>query len=112
MKKSKINFEVELDENSIPENIVWEATDKPGDADHTNAISIAVWDDIEKNTMRLDLWTKEMPIHEMKKFYIDALGGMAQSILNATGDENISKALNDLSDKLGKNLEEELRGNS
>jgi gliding motility-associated protein GldC len=109
MKKSEIHFEVELDDKSVPENIIWSATDKPGDADHTNAISIAVWDDIEKNTMRLDLWTKEMPIHEMKKFYVDALGGMAQSILNATGDEFMSNQLNTLCDQLGKRLEEELK---
>lgn len=109
MKKSEIHFEVELDENSVPENIIWNATDKPGDADHTNAISIAVWDDVEKNTMRLDLWTKEMPIHEMKKFYVDTLGGMAQSLLNATGDEFMSNELNSLCDRLGKRLEEELK---
>lgn len=110
MKKSEIHFEVSLDENSIPEDIVWSATDKPGDADHTNAISISVWDGIEKNTMRLDLWTKEMPVHEMKKFYIDSLGGMAQSLLNATGDDKMAAKMNDLCDQLGKTLEEELKG--
>lgn len=110
MKKSEINFTVELDENNIPEDITWNATDKPGDNDHTKAISLSIWDDIEKNTMRLDLWTKEMEVHEMKKFYIDALGGMSQSLLNATGDEFMSNEINQLCDKLGKKLEEELKG--
>ncbi len=109
MKKSEIHFDITLDKNSVPEDIVWHATDKEGDEDHTSAISIAIWDDIEKNTMRLDLWTKEMPIHEMKKFYIDALGGMAQSLLNATGDENMSEKINKLCDQLGKGLEKELK---
>ena len=109
MKKSDIHFDITLDENSVPEDITWNATDKPGDDDHTKAISIAVWDDNEKNTMRLDLWTKDMPVPEMKKFYIDALGGMGQSILNATGDEQMSKEINDLCDKLGKTLEQELK---
>ena len=72
MKKSEIHFDIQLDDNNIPDDITWNATDKPGDADHTKAISIAVWDDAEKNTMRLDLWTKDMPVHEMKKFYIDS----------------------------------------
>lgn len=109
MKKSEINFTVELDEQNIPENIVWNATDKPGDDDNTKAISIAVWDDIEKNTMRLDLWTKDMPIYEMKKFYIDALGGLSQSLLTATGDENMAQKINSLCDNLGKDLESELQ---
>jgi len=110
MKNSEIHFEVKLDENSIPEDIIWSATDKPGEADHTNSVSISVWDDLEKNTMRLDLWTKEMPIHEMKKFYIDSLGGMAQSLLNATGDEKMAAKMNELCDLLGKQLEDELKG--
>ena len=109
MKTSEIHFTVELDENNIPENITWNATDKPGEDDHTNAISIAVWDDLEKNTMRLDLWTKEMQMVEMKKFYIDALGGMAQSLLNATGDEAMATEISALSDRLGKLLEKELK---
>lgn len=108
MKKSEINFKIELDEQNVPDNILWDATDKPGEADHTKAISVAVWDDIEKNTMRLDLWTKDMPVLEMKKFYIDALGGMSQSLLAATGDENMANRINELCDSLSKNLEGEL----
>ena len=110
MKKSEINFSIELDDQNVPDNILWNATDKPGDDDdHTRAISIAVWDDIEKNTMRLDLWTKDMPIHEMKKFYIDALGGMSQSLLSATGDEKMANSIDALCTQLGKHLEEELK---
>jgi gliding motility-associated protein GldC len=111
MKKSAIHFDITLDENNVPETITWKATDKPGGEDHTNAISIAVWDDPEKNTMRLDLWTKEMPIQEMKKFYIDSLGGMAQSLLNATADEQMAADINKLCDKLGKRLAAELDNN-
>jgi gliding motility-associated protein GldC len=109
MKKSDINFKIELDEQNVPESILWDATDKPGDADHTKAISVAVWDDIEKNTMRLDLWTKDMPVLEMKKFYVDALGGMSQSLLSATGDEGMASQISTLCDVLSKTLEEELK---
>lgn len=109
MKTSEINFTVELDKDNVPENITWNATDKPGDDDNTKAISIAVWDDTEKNTMRLDLWTKDMQVYEMKKFYLDALGGMAQSILNATADEKMSGDINQLCDRLGRYLEDELK---
>jgi len=109
MKTSEINFKIILDENNVPEKIDWIATDKPGESESTNAINISVWDNEEKNTMRIDLWTKEMQVHEMKKFYIDNLGGMSQSILSATGDEVMATAINDLCDKLGKHLEQELK---
>lgn len=110
MKKSEINFKIQLDDNNIPETIQWDATDKPGKLDHTKAITIGIWDDVEKNTMRLDLWTKDMPIHEMKMFYIDALSGMAQSILSATGDENMANSITKLCDTLGKQIEKNLKG--
>ncbi|MCF6361314.1 MAG: gliding motility protein GldC [Cyclobacteriaceae bacterium] len=108
MKKSEINFKIQLDEHNVPEIIKWNATDKPGGLDHTKAITIGIWDDVEKNTMRLDLWTKEMPVDEMKMFYIDALSGMAQSILSATGDEKMASSINKLCDTLGKELKSNL----
>ena len=110
MKKSEINFKIELDEQNVPESIQWDATDKPGIIDHTNAIIIGIWDDVEKNTLRLDLWTKEMQMHEMKKFYIDAMSGMAQSLLTATGDEKMAQSISNLCNSLGKGLEKELSG--
>ena len=66
----------------------------------TKAISVALWDHIQKNTLRIDLWTKEMPVEEMKRFYVDCLGGIAQNVLTATGDEHMSQEINSLCDRL------------
>ena len=100
MTKSEINFTVELDEERVPEKIHWDATEKPEEVGtETSAINISIWDPEVKNTMRIDLWTKEMPVDEMKKFYIDCLGGMAQSLLSSTGDEFMSAEMNALCDK-------------
>lgn len=41
-----------------------------------------------------------MTTDDMKKFYIDCLGGLSQSILNSTGDEFMSKETNNLCEKL------------
>jgi len=112
MKKSIIHFDIILDEKSIPESIVWDASDKPGDPEHTKSISVAVWDDKEKNAMCLDLWTKEMPVLEMKKFYLDTMAGMAQSLLTATGDQTMSSAINSLCEELGDKLQNEVKNQS
>ncbi|MBL7874742.1 MAG: gliding motility protein GldC, partial [Cyclobacteriaceae bacterium] len=88
MKKSTINFSIELDSKNVPERILWDATDKPEDTpSETKSISVSLWDDKQKNTMRIDLWTKDMPVDEMKRFYIECVGGIAQSVLSSTGDE-------------------------
>ena len=91
MKESKINFNVTLDDNNVPEKIIWEATDQSedGPAD-TKAISLSIWDQKLMNTLRIDLWTKDMPLFEMKRFYIDMIGGLGQSLLRATGDAEMA----------------------
>lgn len=108
MRKTNINFTVELDQNNIPDKILWDASDKPDAAPaETKSISISLWDEAQKNTLRIDLWTKDMPVDEMKRFYIDCLGGLAQSILTATGDEVMAAETNALCDRLVKHLNSE-----
>lgn len=108
MKKSTIQFTVELDENNVPDRILWEATDKPGEElSETKSISIALWDHIQKNTMRIDLWTKDMPVDDMKRFYIDCIGGLSQSSLTATGDELMAREMRSLCDRLVEHLKKE-----
>jgi len=105
MKKSTINFTVELDQNNIPDKIFWEATDKPDPGlSETKAISVALWDHTQKNTLRIDLWAKDMPVDEMRRFYIDCIGGLAQSALTATGDEYMANEINALCERLVKHL--------
>ncbi len=63
MKKSTINFTIELDQNNIPDKILWEATGKPEPGpSETKSISVALWDHTQKNTLRIDLWAKDMPV--------------------------------------------------
>ena len=88
MKKSEIKFVVTLDKENIPEKIEWMAEDSLNpDLSDTKSISISLWDEKKKHTLGIDLWTKEMNTDDMKRFYIDCLGGLSQSILNSTGDE-------------------------
>lgn len=108
MKKSAINFSIELDNNNVPEKIQWDATDKPDPGlTETKSISVALWDHKQKNTLRIDLWTKDMPVDEMKRFYIECLGGLAQSALSSTGDEFMASEINALCDRLVEHVRNE-----
>ena len=101
MKKSSINVEISLDENSIPEKIQWQADDMPDQGwQESKAISISIWDPQQHDSLSLDLWTKEMNVDDMKKFYINLLGSAASTILSATGDEIMSEKLKSLCDEL------------
>lgn len=108
MKKSTINFEVSLDDKNVPEQILWQASDQGEEGmESTKSISISIWDHIQRNTLRIDLWTKDMPVDEQKRFYIDCIGGLAQSILNATGDEFMASEMNKLCDRFIEHIQNE-----
>ena len=108
MKKSTIQFEVELDNQNIPTRILWDATDKPeAGMTETKSISVSLWDHQSKNTLRIDLWSKDMPVEEMKRFHIDCIGGLAQSILSSTGDEFMANEINALCERLVQHLKTE-----
>lgn len=108
MKKSTINFTIELDQNNIPDKIFWDATDKPDPGlSETKSISVALWDHIQKNTLRIDLWAKDMPVDDMKRFHIECLGGIAQSILSSTKDELMANEINALCDRLVEHLKKQ-----
>ena len=49
MKTSEINFEVTLDENNIPLDIIWEANDA-GEKSSCKSVMITLWDAKEINT--------------------------------------------------------------
>ena len=107
MKKSTIQFTVHLDAENTPEKIEWDATDKPDPGfTETKSISIALWDHQQKNTMRIDLWAKDMPVEEMKRFYIDCIGGLSQSVLTATGDETMASEMSALCERLARHVRE------
>jgi gliding motility-associated protein GldC len=108
MKESEISLRIKLDDKNVPEKIYWNASDKEDQGEEeTKSISLNIWDQLNSNTLRIDLWTKDMPVDEMKRFYVDCLGGLAQSVLNATGDEFMSTEMNKLCEKFVKHIEEE-----
>jgi gliding motility-associated protein GldC len=106
-KKSEIRFSIALDDQKVPEAISWTATDAGPDIHFAKAINIALWDRDERGTMKIDLWTKEMPVDEMKRFYVDTMGAMAESIITATNDSVMATKMRNLCKELMSHIEEE-----
>ena len=102
---SKITFKVGLDENKIPEKISWTADDGGIKNQGSKAIMLSVWDHKEKDTLRMDLWTKDMPVDEMKQFYHQTLVSMANSFERATNDEKMSATMRDFCEYFAEKLE-------
>ncbi|MFZ2540501.1 MAG: gliding motility protein GldC [Gallionella sp.] len=103
MKQSEIKFIVTLDDNNMPENIDWSASDTTKEST-SKAVMISLWDTQEKNTLRIDLWTKDMMVDEMKQFYHQSLLSMADTLERATGEVEAAKAMRNFAQEFGKRL--------
>lgn len=95
-KEKDINITVTLDEDNIPTDIEWKASDLQGkDIAHCRAMLLSMWDPDRKDTLRLDLWTKKMTVDEMKIFFHQTLLTMADTLQEATNEEKMSEDMRD-----------------
>lgn len=94
MKTSAINITVHLDENRVPERIDWEAEDG-GIKSSSKAVLLSVWDEQEANTLRIDLWTKEMSVEEMKAFFHQNILTLSDTFERATGESKMAAQMRD-----------------
>lgn len=105
MHKSSINIDIELDENKVPENIEWEATDGGQEKAHTKAFLLSVWEPDSENTLRIDLWNKEMQVDEMKKFIHQTILGLADTLQRSTNEEKMAGDMRDFCAYFAEKLE-------
>ena len=102
---SEIKFNIQLDENKVPEKINWSAQDGGVSLQETKAIMLSVWDNKAQETMRIDLWTKDMPVDEMKKFFHQTLVAMSDTFQRATSDEKMADTMKDFCDYFAEKLD-------
>ncbi len=102
--QSEIKFKIQLDENKVPGRMSWEALDGGVSNEDTRAVMISVWDPKARETLRIDLWTKDMLIDEMKIFYHQTLMGMADSFERATNDREVAQGMRMFAEDLAKRL--------
>ena len=103
MKKSEIKFTISLDENNLPITIDWAATEA-NEQSKCKAMIVNLWDANENNTLRIDLWTKDMLVDEMKQFYHQSLLSMADTFERATGETQAAKEMRDYAQQFAEKL--------
>lgn len=102
---STIELNVELDDNRIPESLRWTAQNAGITNEEAKAIFLSVWDAKAKESLRIDLWTKDMPVDEMKKFFHQTLVAMSDTFNRATQDEKMTATMKDFCDYFAEKLE-------
>lgn len=102
---SEIKINVALDENRIPEKLQWSAPDGGVNNEAAKALLLSVWDHKSQEALRIDLWTKDMPLDEMKVFFHQTLTAMTDTFHRATGDEKMTATMKDFCDYFAEKLE-------
>ena len=97
-KKTQIIIDVELDENKVPEQISWSAKDGGISNFQSKAILLSFWDSKKQETLKMDLWVKDMPIDQMKLFFHQTFLSMSESFYRATNDEKMTATIRDFCD--------------
>ena len=103
MKQTEITFKVSLDDHNLPTKIEWQAP-AAGQNSTCKSMMIALWDEKENNTLRIDLWTKEMMVDEMKKFYIQNILTLTDTFQKATADDETAALVKDFFSEVGKKI--------
>jgi len=102
---SEIKIKVELDENKVPDTIHWTAKDGGVNHEEAKAVLLSLWDSKAQETLRIDLWTKEMPVDEMKVFFHQTLVAMADTFERATDNTKMSETMRDFCAYFAEKLE-------
>ena len=96
MHQSSIQVNIGLDDQKIPQNIKWSASDSTAtEAQEARAMMLTFWDPTDKTALRIDLWTKDMMVDEMADFYYQTLMGMADTFIRATQDQALANEMKD-----------------
>lgn len=97
-KESQIKIDVITDKNHVPQKLEWTAKDGEVEKREAKAMFLSLWDPNEKESFRIDLWTKDMPLEEMKVFFYQAMIGMRDSFYRATDDKKMAETIQDFCD--------------
>ena len=104
-KQAPIIINVSLDENKIPESIKWSAPDGGVNNQEAMAMLLTFWYGESKESLRMDLWVKEMPLDEMKQFFHQSLISMTNTFHRATQDEKMTSTMNDFCDYFAEKMD-------
>lgn len=101
-KTSQIELKITLDESNIPENISWMASDSSMTAPaNCKAFMLSLYDEQTEESMRIDLWTKEMRQDEMDKFFFETFMTMSDTYKRANQNEEMVHFIRDFAFSFG-----------
>lgn len=102
IKQSAIHFDIGLDKENLPVKIQWNADDADAEGlQDAKAIILSLWDGIQQNALRIDLWTKDMNVEEMNLFMFQTLATLGDTYERATNNTAIAEEIREFAHHFG-----------
>jgi gliding motility-associated protein GldC len=93
VKKSKIEIEIGLDKENVPTEITWRSSDAPANypVQNAKAMLLSFLDRDSRDTLKIDLWTKDMEVGEMDRMMFDTLRALADTYYKASNNRELAE---------------------
>ena len=101
---SRITIDVTTDENQVPVAMEWTAEDGGVMNQPASAMALSMWNANEYAAMRMDLWTKDMSVEEMRSFMVQTMMTLADTYERSTSDKDHAKAIRGFTEELAKRI--------
>ena len=99
MTNNQIIIDVTLGEDKIPSKIFWTASQSE-DAQESRAFFLSLFDPVHRDTLKIDLWTKDMSIPDMEIFMHNTLKSMGRSFAKAVGNTDMVGKFDEFADAI------------
>jgi gliding motility-associated protein GldC len=91
-KTSQLRVAVGLDKDNLPVDLQWDADDRaPGSQPvPCKAMLLSLFERETLDTIKIDLWTVDMQVNEMDRFFFQTLRSMADTYYKATQNRELA----------------------
>jgi len=104
-KKTTITLNIELDAQDVPQSISWQADDAGIEGTKSaDAMLLSLWDQNEKVTFGIDLWTNNLLVDNMNILFHQTFLKMADTYTRATNNFEVSEMIRKLADDFAEKL--------
>ena len=105
VRTAEIKLTVKLDEDNLPTQIEWEASDAVGEGMNQCQSMMLSLRNADTNTIAvIDLWTKDTTVADMNLHFYQAFLKMADTYLRATKNSEIARSIHEFGTGFGENL--------
>ncbi len=106
-KYSDIKIRIGLNEDQHPTSIEWQAEDNPNGAtlQECKGMLLSLFDKENKETLKIDLWTNEMQVVEMDRFFYQTLRGLADTYFKSTRNNKLASDMQQFVQYFGEQTE-------